>query len=75
MTSRAEEYSERTIDIDGWQVTLISYRLDGTYHAKVENNATRGWTARASSHNREEAERKAIESARSELAQTRKLPV
>jgi hypothetical protein len=70
-----EEYLERTDEIDGWPVTIISYKLGDLYHAKVENNFTRGWTTRASASTRDEALQKAIDEARVELARTRRLPL
>jgi hypothetical protein len=66
---KPEEYLERTDEIDGWPVTIISYKLGDQYHAKVENNFTRGWTTR------EQAQQRAIDEARVELARTRRLPL
>jgi hypothetical protein len=72
---KPEQYSERSDQIDGWSVTVITYKLGDTFHTKVENNYTRGWTSRASGATREESEKKAIDEARAELARTRRMPV
>jgi len=72
---KPQQYSERVIDLDGWPVTIITYKLGDVFHSKIENNFTRGWTSRASASTREEAERQALDEARAELARTRRMPV
>ncbi len=72
---KPEQYSERGIDLDGWPVTIITYKLGDVFHSKIENNFTRGWTSRASASTRDEAERQALDQARAELARTRRMPV
>ena len=34
---KAEEYSERQVDVEPWQVKLTSYKLDDVYHCKADN--------------------------------------
>jgi len=70
---KPEQYSERSIEIDGWPVTITTYKLVDVYHSKLENNFTRGWTTRATATTRGEAEKKAIDDARAELARTRRM--
>ena len=30
-------YSERTVEVEGWQVRLKSYELDGVFHCSADN--------------------------------------
>ncbi|HTJ27600.1 MAG TPA: hypothetical protein VMA36_15680 [Candidatus Limnocylindria bacterium] len=65
-------YAERTVDVDGWQVTLTSYQLAETFHCKADNVSPGAWLARTTGATREEAEEKAVERARVLLARTRR---
>ena len=71
---RAEEYSTRTLDLEGWKVRLTSYRLGNTYHCAADNVEPGAWIARAQGETREEAESLAIERARQLLGRTRRMP-
>ena len=44
---RAEEYSTRIQELDGWKVRLTSYRLGNTYHCTADNVDPGAWIARA----------------------------
>jgi hypothetical protein len=67
---KPEEYSERTIDIAGWQVHLITYKLDGKYHTTADDVSPGANLARIVADTREEAENKAIERSRQLLSRT-----
>lgn len=69
---KPEEYQERRIEVDGWQVNLSSYRLGDVYHCKADNVSPGAWLARTTGPTREEAERQALEKARRMLARTRR---
>ena len=69
--SRAEEYTERKLDVAGWEVRLSTYRLDGIYHTKADNVSPGAALARTTGATREEAEAKAIERATQLLGRTR----
>ncbi len=68
----AEEYSERQVDVEPWQVKITSYRLGTIYHAKADNVSPGAALARATGATREEAEEKALDRARQLLARTRR---
>lgn len=68
-------YSERTIEIGGWQVKLSSYQLETTWHAKADNVSPGAWLARTTGASREEAEQKSIARATELLARTRRREV
>jgi hypothetical protein len=65
-----EEYSERLVDVEPWQVRLTSYRLGNVYHSKADNVSPGAALARTTGATREEAEQKALDRARQLLAHT-----
>lgn len=69
---KPEEYSERTVDVEGWPVHLITYKLDGKYHTKADNVSPGANLARVVADSKQEAENKAIERARELLSRTRR---
>jgi len=69
---KPEQYSERQVEVDGWQVNLTSYKLGEMYHCKADNVSPGAWLARTSGATREEAEQKALDRARTLLSRTRR---
>jgi hypothetical protein len=69
---KPEDYAERVVDVEGWQVNLTSYKLGETFHCKADNVSPGAWLARTTGTTREEAEQKALERARTLLARTRR---
>jgi hypothetical protein len=67
---KAEEYSERLVDVEPWQVKLASYKLGEVYHCKADNVSPGAALARTTGATREEAEQKALDRARQLLART-----
>ena len=67
---KPEEYSEREVEVDSWQVRLTSYKLGDVYHCKADNVSPGAWLARTTGATREEAEEKALERARKLLSRT-----
>ncbi|MGA2742062.1 MAG: hypothetical protein ABSG65_32060 [Bryobacteraceae bacterium] len=67
---KAEEYSERLVDVEPWQVKLTSYKLGEVYHCKADNVSPGAALARTTGATREEAEQKALDRARQLLART-----
>ena len=70
---RAEEYGERRIAVNGWEVRLSSYRLGAVFHCQADNVSPGARLARASAPSRDEAERAALARATELLARTRRL--
>lgn len=70
MSDRVEEYSERVVDIEPWQVRLTSYKLGDVYHCKADNVSPGAALARTTGATREEAEQKALERAQQMLSRT-----
>ena len=69
-----EDYSTKTLEVEGWQVRLTSYRLGESYHCTADNVDPGAWIARTQGATREEAEQKALDRARQLLARTRRMP-
>jgi hypothetical protein len=72
---RAEEYREQKLEVEGWPVHLVSYKLGDVYWAQADNVSPGACLARISAPTREQAEAQALEKARKLLSRTRKLPV
>jgi hypothetical protein len=69
---KPEDYSERRVDVEGWQVNLTTYKLGEEYHTKADNVSPGASLARTTGATREEAEQKALDRARQLLARTRR---
>ncbi|MGI8989508.1 MAG: hypothetical protein ACR2I2_07975 [Bryobacteraceae bacterium] len=72
---KAEEYRQRKVEVDGWDVNLASYKLGGVFHCNADNVSPGATLARMTAPTREEAEAKALERAKQLLARTRRHPV
>jgi hypothetical protein len=69
---KPENYSERQIAVESWQVKLTSYKFGDVYHCIADNVSPGAWLARTTAPTREEAEQKALERARQLLSRTRR---
>ena len=69
---KPEDYSERQVEVDGWNVNLTTYKLGEVYHSKADNVSPGASLARTTGTTREEAEQKALERARQLLSRTRR---
>jgi hypothetical protein len=67
---KIEEYQERKIAVDGWEVNLTSYRLGTEWHAKADNVSPGATLCRTTGGSREEAEEKALKRAEELLDRT-----
>ncbi len=74
MEMKPEDYSRDERELEGWPVTIETYRLGSIYHCSIANVDPGARVARADGATREEAEEKAIEKARRYLQQTRRFP-
>ncbi len=68
---KAEDYRERRIEIEGWEVNLATYKIGETYHCHAGNVSPGANIARAHGTTREEAEQRAVERSREHLSKTR----
>lgn len=68
---QVEEFSERLVDVEPWQVKLTTYKLGDVYHCKADNVSPGAALARTTGATREEAEQKALDRARQLLSRTR----
>jgi hypothetical protein len=67
---KPEDYSERTVEVEGWQVNLTCYKLGDTYHCKADNVSPGAWLARTTGKTKQEAENAALERAKNLLGKT-----
>jgi hypothetical protein len=67
-----EDYSERTLDVDGWPVRLTTFRLGAKWHSKADNVSPGANLARIEADTKEQAESQALERARQLLGRTRR---
>ena len=72
---KPEDYSRRQQELNGWQISIETYKLGDVYHCTIANVDPGARFARADGATREEAERAALEKAGRYLAQTRKFEV
>lgn len=70
---KAEEYSERRVELAGWPVNITTWRSGSVYHAKADNVSPGASLARAEGATREEAEREVLRRAEELLARTRRV--
>ena len=68
-------YTERKVEIDGWDVNLTTYQLGDKWHAKADNVSPGAALARIVADTREEAENQALARSRQLLARTKRHPV
>lgn len=71
-TSRAEQFQERQIDVDGWPVRLTNYKIGDKYVCQADNVSPGACLARFSAGTAEEAESQAISKARHLLGKTKR---
>jgi hypothetical protein len=72
---KPENFTERTVDVDGWQVNLTTYKLGDKWHTKADDVSPGAALARIVADTREDAEAQALARAKELLARTRRHPV
>ncbi len=72
--SKPEDYSERKAQLAGWPISIVSYRLDGTYYTTIENTDPGAWVVKAQAASKQDAEAKALKDAEALLAKVKKSP-
>ena len=70
-----QNYSERRVEIDGWQVNLITYQLGDKWHSKADNVSPGANLARIVADTREDAESRALARAKELLSRTKRREV
>ena len=69
---KPEDYSERKMQLAGWPVTIITYRLGTTYHTTIDNTDPGAWVVKADGPTKDAAEAKAITEAEALLEKVKK---
>ena len=69
---KPEEYSERKLQLAGWPVTIVTFRLGAVYHTTIDNTDPGAWVVKAQGASKQEAESKALTEAEALLAKVKK---
>ena len=69
---KPENYTERKLEIVGWQVNLTTYQLGDKWHAKADNVSPGAALSRVVADTREDAEQRALARAEELLSRTRR---
>lgn len=69
-----EQYQRRRDRVEGWDINIVSYKLDGRYLCEIDNVDPGAQIGRGEGATREAAEAAALETARMRLARTRRRP-
>lgn len=70
--AKVEEYSERKTQLAGWPVTIVTYRLESTYHTTIDNTDPGAWVVKAQGTSKEESESKALKEAQALMEKVKK---
>ena len=70
-----EGFAERDLEIGGWPVHVVSYKIGDTWHCKADNVSPGARLARTTASTREEAESAAIARAGELLSRTKRREV
>jgi dsRNA-specific ribonuclease len=70
---RADDFQKQPLELEGWAVTVTSYRIGGQYVVEVETISSGVTVARANHESRAIAKEQAIETALRRLARTRRI--
>lgn len=69
---KPEDYSERKTQLAGWPITIITYRLETTYHTTIDNTDPGAWVVKAQGATKEAAEANALKEAQALLEKIKK---
>ena len=69
---KTQQYQERNIELNGWPVRLVSYRIGNKFVCQADNVSPGACLARFSALTADEAEQQAISKAKHLLGKTRR---
>jgi hypothetical protein len=69
---KPEHFSERVVEVDGWQVNLTTYQLGDKWHTKADDVSPGAALARVVADTREDAEALALARAKELLSRTKR---
>ena len=64
---KVEQYTEQKMQIAGWPVTVVTYRLGDVYHATIDNAGPGAWVVKAHAASKADAEAQALRDAQAVL--------
>ena len=72
---KPEAFEEKRLEVEGWPLRLTSFKLGELFHCQGDNVSPGATLVRETGASREEAELKALETARRRLRRTRRQSV
>ena len=69
---KPEEYSERTQELVGWPIRIVTYRLGTVYRTTIDNTDPGAWVVKTQGATKDEAESKALKEAQVALEKIKK---
>ena len=69
---KPEDYSERKTQLAGWEVRIVTYRLESVYRTTIDNTDPGAWVVKTEGATKEEAEAKATKEATALLEKIKK---
>jgi len=69
---KPEDYSERTMQLAGWPIRIVTYRLGATYRTTIDNTDPGAWVVKAEGATKQDAESKALKEAEALLEKVKK---
>ena len=69
---KPEDYSERTMQLAGWPVTIVTYRLGSVYRTTIDNTDPGAWVVKSEGATKADAESKALKEAEALLEKVKK---
>jgi hypothetical protein len=69
---KAENYQEKNVELAGWPVRIVSYRLGNEYVCEADNVSPGARLARFTAPTPEEAEQQTVSKAKHMLSKTRR---
>ena len=71
---KSEDYREQRQELEGWPITVVTYRVGERFYCTIESVDPGARFARAEASSREEAEAAALAKATRYIKQTRRFP-
>ena len=69
---KPEEYAERTTQLAGWNVRIVTYKLGSVYRTTIDNTDPGAWVVKAEGATKQAAESKAMKEAEALLEKVKK---
>ena len=69
---KPEDYSERNIQLAGWPIHIVTYRLGTTYYTTIDNTDPGAWVVKTQGATKEASESQALKDAQALMEKVKK---